>query len=173
MATSYRAWPSVGNLGRRHRVHFLPAPGHHFPQRRALYRRRRDRHLGIWQGESSAWPDRYTIAETVEKIDDYTVKVTTDGPKPLLLVTMHDFWSIIPNEYMAEVGVDGFQEHPIGTGPFMFVEWVKGDHITYKANPNYWREGMPKVETLIFRPSPSPQPGWRPSRRTKSISSSG
>ncbi len=110
--------------------------------------------IATWEygkGESSSWPDRYTIAENVEKIDDYTVKVTTDGPKPLLLVTMHDFWSIIPDEYIAEVGVDGFQEHPIGTGPFMFVEWVKGDHITYEANPNYWREGMPKVETLIFR----------------------
>ena len=113
--------------------------------------------IATWEygkGEGSSWPDRYSIAETVEKIDDYTVKVTTDGPKPLLLVTMHDFWSIIPNEYMAEVGIDGFQEKPVGTGPFMFVEWVKGDHITYEANPNYWREGMPKVETLIFRPIP-------------------
>jgi peptide/nickel transport system substrate-binding protein len=113
--------------------------------------------IATWEygkGEESAWPDRYSIAETVEKIDDYTVKITTDGPKPLLLITMHDFWSIIPNEYMAEVGVNGFMEHPIGTGPFMFVEWVKGDHITYKANPNYWREGMPKVEDLIFRPIP-------------------
>jgi ABC-type transport system substrate-binding protein len=110
--------------------------------------------IATWEygkGEGSSWPDRYAIAASVEKIDDYTVKVTTDGPKPLLLVTMHDFWSIIPNEYIAEVGVDGFQEHPIGTGPFVFEEWVKGDHITYKANPNYWREGMPKVETLIFR----------------------
>ena len=113
--------------------------------------------VATWEygmGEGSSWPDRYSIAETVVKIDDYTVRVTTDGPKPLLLITMHDFWSIIPNEYMAEVGVNGFMDHPIGTGPFMFVEWVKGDHITYKANPNYWREGMPKVENLIFRPIP-------------------
>jgi peptide/nickel transport system substrate-binding protein len=113
--------------------------------------------VATWEyglSEYSSWPDRYSIAATVEKIDDYTVKVTTDGPKPLLLVTMHDFWSIIPNEYIEEVGVDGFQEHPIGTGPFMFVEWVKGDHITFEANPNYWREGLPKVETLIFRPIP-------------------
>ena len=113
--------------------------------------------IATWEygkGEGSSWPDRYAIAKSVEKIDDYTVKVTTDGPKPLLLVTMHDFWSIIPDEYMKKVGVDGFQQKPIGTGPFMFEEWVKGDHITYKANPNYWREGQPKFETLIFRPIP-------------------
>jgi peptide/nickel transport system substrate-binding protein len=110
--------------------------------------------IATWKygmGEGSSWPDRYSIAKSVEKIDDYTVRVTTDGPKPLLLVTMHDFWSIIPNEYMEKVGLDGFQQHPIGTGPFMFVEWVKGDHITYQANPNYWREGQPRVEKVIFR----------------------
>ncbi len=113
--------------------------------------------IATWEygkGEGSAWPDRYSVATSVEKVDDFTVKVTTDGPKPLLLVTMHDFWSIIPDEYMAEVGVDGFQQAPVGTGPFQFVEWAKGDHITYKANPNYWREGQPKIETLIFRPIP-------------------
>ncbi len=70
------------------------------------------------------------------------------------MVTIHDFWAIIPNEYYAEVGLEGFQEYPIGTGPFMFVEWVKGDQITYTANPDYWLEGYPLVETLIFRPIP-------------------
>jgi peptide/nickel transport system substrate-binding protein len=100
---------------------------------------------------ASKWPDRYEIAASVEKFDDYTVKVTTDGPKPLLLVTMYDFWSIIPGAYMDEVGVEAFQEKPVGTGPFEFVEWVKGDHLTYKANLNYWQPGLPKVETLIFR----------------------
>ena len=73
---------------------------------------------------------------------DHPTEVNPLGPKPLLLVTMHDFWSIIPNEYMKEVGVDGFQQAPVGTGPFMFVEWVKGDPITHKANPNDRREGL-------------------------------
>jgi len=100
---------------------------------------------------TSSWPEKYTIAKSVEKVDDYTVKVTTEGPKPYLLVTMHDFWNIIPKKYIDEVGVEGFQKAPIGTGPFMFVEWVKGDHITYKANPNYWQPEFPKVAELVFR----------------------
>ena len=111
--------------------------------------------VATWEigSEVGEWTDKFTLAQ-VEKIDDYTVTLTTEAPNPELLVTIHDFWSINPNEYLEEVGVDGFQEHPIGTGPFMFVEWVKGDHITYTANPNYWKEGYPKVETLIFRPIP-------------------
>jgi peptide/nickel transport system substrate-binding protein len=110
--------------------------------------------VATWEygkADTSSWPEKYTIATSVEKVDDYTVKVTTDGPKPLLLVTMHDFWNIIPKKYMDEVGVEGFQKKPIGTGPFMFEEWVKGDHITYKANPNYWNKGYPKVGELVFR----------------------
>jgi peptide/nickel transport system substrate-binding protein len=51
------------------------------------------------------------------------------------------------------VGQEGFNEHPIGTGPFKFVEWVKGDHITLEANEEYWR-GAPKIKTLSFRPIP-------------------
>jgi len=104
--------------------------------------------------EENQYSDKYAEADMVDKVDDYTVKIITEGPKPLLISTIQDFWNIIPNEYMDEVGVQGFQEHPIGTGPFMFEEWVRGDHITLKANPNYWREGFPLVETLIFRPIP-------------------
>ena len=96
----------------------------------------------------------FTKAESVEKIDDYTVKITTPEPDALFLRLMADYWAMIPPQYYEEVGEEGFVEHPMGTGPFMFVEWVKGDHITMEANPNYWREGLPKVKTLIFRPIP-------------------
>jgi len=100
------------------------------------------------------YSNAYAEAALVEPIDDYTVRIVTDSSDPLLLTTIQDFWNIIPNEYMDEVGVQGFQEHPIGTGPFMFRGWVRGDHITLVANPSYWRAGYPLVETLIFRGIP-------------------
>jgi peptide/nickel transport system substrate-binding protein len=108
-----------------------------------------------WQtgSEIGEWTDQYNLVD-VEKVDDYTVKLISDAPNPELLAILHDYWAVIPNEYYEEVGLDGFQEHPIGTGPFVFEEWVKGDHITYKANPDYWMEGYPLVEELIFRPIP-------------------
>jgi len=96
----------------------------------------------------------FTRADSVEKIDEYTVKVTTPEPDALFLRLMADYWAMIPPKYYEEVGEEGFIENPVGTGPFMFVEWVKGDHITMEANPNYWREGQPKVQTLVFRPIP-------------------
>jgi peptide/nickel transport system substrate-binding protein len=40
---------------------------------------------------------------------------------------------------------------PIGTGPFKFVEYVKGDHVTLERNPNYFKPGLPYLDKIIFR----------------------
>ncbi|HEX2293875.1 MAG TPA: ABC transporter substrate-binding protein [Actinomycetota bacterium] len=46
-------------------------------------------------------------------------------------------------------------EHPVGTGPFMFEEWVRNDHLTMTRNPDYWdEEADGNIGTLIFRPIP-------------------
>ena len=45
-------------------------------------------------------------------------------------------------------------DQPDGTGPYMLKEWVRGDHITYEANPDYWGDAPP-AKTLIFRWSES------------------
>lgn len=102
------------------------------------------------------WSDKWVLADSVEKIDDMTVKVVAAGgePNPLLLREMADNWAIVPPGYIAEVGEEGFAEHPVGTGPFQFVEWSKGDRIVMEAFPDYWEEGLPKLEQVIFRPIP-------------------
>lgn len=90
----------------------------------------------------------------VEVVDDFTVKLITEEPRPLLLRRLSTQILIIPNDYYKEVGFDGFEEHPVGTGPFKFVEWVKGDRISLEAFEDYWEEGLPKVAKLTFRPIP-------------------
>ncbi|OQY30730.1 MAG: hypothetical protein B6I38_06930 [Anaerolineaceae bacterium 4572_5.1] len=92
-------------------------------------------------------------ASSVEKIDDYTVKITTDEVDALLLSIMADNWAMIPPGYFKEVGQEGFDAHPMGSGPYKFVEWEKGDHITMEAFTDYWA-GTPKLEKIIFRPIP-------------------
>ena len=42
-------------------------------------------------------------------------------------------------------------QHPVGTGPYKFVEWVRDDHITLEANPNFFRKGLPKTKRVIMR----------------------
>jgi peptide/nickel transport system substrate-binding protein len=99
------------------------------------------------------YSDQWQEASSVEKIDEYTVKITTPEPNALFFSILADAWAMIPPGYFEEVGQEGFNEHPVGTGPYEFIEWVKGDHITFEANLDYWR-GAPKIQTVIFRPIP-------------------
>ena len=46
------------------------------------------------------------------------------------------------------------QTNPIGTGPFVFQEWVPNDHFTATRNPKYWRSGLPYLDSITFKPIP-------------------
>jgi peptide/nickel transport system substrate-binding protein len=41
---------------------------------------------------------------------------------------------------------------PVGTGPFVFKEWIPNSHFTATANPNYWRSGLPYLSEITFKP---------------------
>lgn len=44
-----------------------------------------------------------------------------------------------------------YNTKPIGTGPFKFKEWKKGEYIILERNENYWKKGLPYLDRLIFR----------------------
>lgn len=98
----------------------------------------------------------YDVARTtsVEVIDDYTVKLTSEEPDPLFLRFVAGSWAMIPTDYFNEVGLEGIEANPVGTGPFKFVEWVQGDRIVLEAFEDYWDEGLPKLAKVTFRPIP-------------------
>ncbi len=50
----------------------------------------------------------------------------------------------------------GSQTDPIGTGPFVFQEWVPNDHFTATKNPHYWRPGLPLLDSITYKPIPDP-----------------
>ena len=91
--------------------------------------------------------------KSIEAVDAGTVKFTLCNPDPALLskVAFASF-AILDKDYLNENGGDSakISENPIGTGPYTVKEWVRGDHITFEANPNYWG-GEPANKTLIFR----------------------
>jgi len=47
---------------------------------------------------------------------------------------------------------NGGTSQPIGTGPFVFKQWVPNSHFTATANPHYWRRGLPHLDEITFKP---------------------
>jgi peptide/nickel transport system substrate-binding protein len=94
------------------------------------------------------------LIESVEVIDDYTVQFKLKIPYAPFLRRMPTF-HIVPEDYIKAVGDEEFARHPIGSGPYKFVEWVKDDHLTLEANEDYWG-GAPEVKRAIFKPVPEP-----------------
>jgi peptide/nickel transport system substrate-binding protein len=103
---------------------------------------------------ANAYAYEFERAIEVEALDDYTVRIKTDVPDPLFLRSLANDWGILPADYYAEVGLEGLESNPIGTGPFRFVEWVRGDRVVLVAFPDYWQEGLPKLARVVFRPIP-------------------
>jgi len=89
-------------------------------------------------------------AETVaglNAIDDYTFEITLSQPDRLFLI--NGIISIVSPEAYETLGED-FNDTPVGTGPYRFVEWLREDRLILEANPDYWMEGMPANDGIIF-----------------------
>jgi peptide/nickel transport system substrate-binding protein len=84
--------------------------------------------------------------ESVEKVDDYTVIFNFSGVwPPAMQLLVHQ--QIVPKAYLEEVGTEGFISHPIGTGPFKFVEGQLDDQIVLERFDDYWG-GAPDLEPI-------------------------
>ncbi len=105
----------------------------------------------MWGGFDDA-----SLITKIEKTDDYTVKFTLSTPlAPFLANLAMDFFAISSPEAIKTNGEKYGTPSvgAVGTGPFKFVEWVEGDHITVAANEDYWG-GRPKLDKIIWRVIP-------------------
>lgn len=90
-------------------------------------------------------------AENLEIVDDYTVIIRTTKPfSPFASYMPYIGASIISEKAYEQPEAE---HHPIGTGPFEFVEWKKGDRLVYKRFEGYWGE-KPEHENLIIKTIP-------------------
>ncbi len=96
----------------------------------------------------------FSWIKSVEVVDPYTVRLHTTRPYPLVeeMLAFGNF-EMVPPRYVREKGDAQFALSPVGTGPYRFVEWKKGDRLVLEANEQYWH-GAPAVKTVVFRVIP-------------------
>ena len=103
----------------------------------------------------STFSTDFAGVESVAKLDDGTVQITLKYPDVSFLgrVLNYHGGNIISQKAAEKFG-DDFGHHPVGTGPFAFVEQVTQQYVKLAANPSYFR-GKPKIDTIIVRNIPS------------------
>ena len=92
----------------------------------------------------------FTNIAAVEATDPYTVRFRLRAPQASFLATVGYTYPILPEHLLgksAALGTDPFNGHPVGTGPYRFVRWERGERLEYAANPDYFA-GPPKIGRL-------------------------
>jgi peptide/nickel transport system substrate-binding protein len=99
-------------------------------------------------------PITFRDLEAVETPDPLTAVFKFKEAAPYAMVALSGYESPILPKHVFESG--DLMNHPnankpIGTGPFKFVEWEKGQYIRLDRNPDYWRKGQPYLDRIVMR----------------------
>jgi peptide/nickel transport system substrate-binding protein len=108
----------------------------------------------IWRKIHPRGRSTFINVREVDSSDPHVVVLRLSAPSPVIFSALNSYEAqILPRHVYA--GSDALANpanlKPIGTGPFMFKEWVRGEHIVLERNPNYWDEGKPYLDRIVFR----------------------
>ncbi len=109
--------------------------------------------FGSIAGFEAAGPDGLS---GVEVVDPLTVKITLSRPDATFLHVMAlNFASVVPKEAVDAAAGD-FGKQPVGTGAFKLAEWTLGQRLVFEKNADYWRDGVPYLDSVVFEVGQEP-----------------
>lgn len=120
---------------------------------------------GAMEGQTSPRKGLMASLQEVTVVDDYTARFHFAAPETELSVkSAAVFMQIMPKDYFEEVGVDGFIAHPVGAGPFKFVEASYAERVVLERYDGYWggapdmpgEPGPAKLDRVVFEIVPDP-----------------
>jgi peptide/nickel transport system substrate-binding protein len=100
-----------------------------------------------------------TVLAGIDTPDDYTVVMRFNQPYGPLLQRLDVVEAaILPRHIYAGTDVQNnpANQQPVGTGPFKFAEYAKGDRVRLVKNEGYFKPGLPYLDELVFRIIPQP-----------------
>ncbi len=94
----------------------------------------------------------FSNIDRTEIVDDVTVRITLKRPFSAFINQLaHPAAVMISPAAIAKYG-SNLRDHPVGTGPFRFVEWKQTDYLRVEKFAGYWRPGLPKVDGIVWKP---------------------
>jgi peptide/nickel transport system substrate-binding protein len=97
-------------------------------------------------GVGSTRKGQYAGVQAVEAPDAYTVVFRLKEPSGSFIASLLSPYNFIYKADILAKDMHWYEKNIMGTGPFTFVEHVKGSHVVGKKNPNYWDKGKPYLD---------------------------
>lgn len=99
-------------------------------------------------------PTNFQEVEAIDTPDAHTAVFRLKRPAPYMMKALSAYESpIVPKHLFAGTDLQNnpYANKPIGTGPFKFVEWQRGQYMRFDRNPDYWRKGKPYFDRVVAR----------------------
>ncbi|MGB0181587.1 MAG: ABC transporter substrate-binding protein [Candidatus Puniceispirillales bacterium] len=99
-------------------------------------------------------PNSFREVSRIDTPDDHTAIFHLDNPAPYMMRSFSAYESpMVPMHLLEGQDVKSapLANNPVGTGPFKFVEWKKGQYIRLDKNEDYWQEGLPYLDRIVGR----------------------
>ena len=99
-------------------------------------------------------PNSFREVSSIDTPDAHTAIFNLDNPAPYMMRSFSAYESPMVPKHLLEgqdVKSAPLANKPVGTGPFKFVEWKKGQYIRLDKNENYWQEGLPYLDRIVGR----------------------
>lgn len=105
--------------------------------------------LGI-EGAQAHWDGKASEVSGIRVLDSLTLQIILTKPDPTFIYTLaYNMTAPLPREEM-EASPEAFWNNPIGTGPFMLEEWVKGQRVVLVRNPYYFKADQPHLDKVVY-----------------------
>lgn len=110
-----------------------------------------------FNAEAAAWNINQMIesgrhnGERCEVVDDYTIEIFYEEWSNTAATSMYSSsFSFMSMEQALDKGMEYAAQHPCGTGPFKYGEYVRGQSVSWVKNENYWQEGKPYLDSIEY-----------------------
>ena len=110
--------------------------------------------MKVWKEMHPRGRAIYANLTEVQTPDPLTAIFKLSKPSAVMISALHAYESqIVPRHIYegSDIAANPANSAPIGTGPFKFKEWRRGQYIMLEKNPDYWDTGKPYLDRVVFR----------------------